>query len=88
MEGVRVALYGLALLTSVSCTVLLFRAYARQRLRLLMWSAFCFAGLSINNLLLFADFVLLPSMDLRFPRLIAALGGVLFMLYGFIWDAE
>jgi hypothetical protein len=88
MDTFRVVLYALAILTSFACTVLLFRGYVQKRLRLLMWSAICFAGLTVNNVILFVDQVIVPSMDLRPGRLIAALVGMLFLLYGFIWDAE
>jgi len=82
-------LYLLALVTSLACMVLLFRAYAASGTRLLLWSALCFVGLSVNNVLLFADLVLFPTqLDLRPYRLLAALAGVLFLLYGFIWEAE
>lgn len=82
-------LYLLALVTSLACMVLLFRAYAATGTRLLLWSALCFVGLSVNNVLLFADLVLFPTQfDLRPYRLLAALVGVLFLLYGFIWEAE
>ena len=47
-----------------------------------------FVCLSVNNLLLFLDLVVFPDIDFRVYRLIAALVGVLFLLYGFIWEAE
>lgn len=46
-------LYLLALVTSLACMVLLFRAYAASGMRLLLWSALCFVGLTLNNVLLF-----------------------------------
>jgi len=89
MDLFKLILFSLCVITSFACTVLLFRAYARRRYRLLMWSAFCFAGLTVNNLLLFADLVLFPTqVDLRLVRLLSAFGGMLFLLYGFIWDTE
>jgi hypothetical protein len=89
MDYFKVVLYLLAALTSVSCMVLLFRGYARSGVRLLLWSALCFVGLSVNNVLLFFDFVIFPTqVDLRPWRLVAALAGVLFLLYAFIWEAE
>jgi hypothetical protein len=88
METFRIVLYSLAMLTSLACMVLLIRGYLQRRVRLLMWSAVCFAGLTVNNVLLFMDLVILSSTDLRPARLIAALGGMLFLLYGFIWEAE
>lgn len=82
-------LYLLALLTSLACMLLLFRAYAATGTRLLLWSALCFVGLSVNNVLLFFDLVVFPTqMDLRPARLLSALAGLLFLLYGFIWEAE
>lgn len=89
MEVFKVALYLLAALTSVSCMVLLFRGYAHTGVRLLLWSALCFVGLSISNVLLFFDLVVFPTqVDLRVYRSVAALAGVLFLLYAFIWEAE
>ena len=82
-------LYLLAVLTCLACTVLLFRGYAASGLRLLLWSALCFVGLSISNVLLFFDLVIFPTeIDLLPYRLFSALAGLLFLLYGFIWEAE
>jgi hypothetical protein len=82
-------LYLLALVTSLACMGLLFRGYAASGMRLLLWSALCFVGLSVNNVLLFFDLVVFPTeVDLRPYRLLSALAGVLFLLYGFIWEAE
>jgi hypothetical protein len=78
----------LAAATSVACMVLLFRAYSRSGVRLLFWSALAFVCLSLNNILLFVDLVILPEVDLRMYRLAAAFVGVLFLLYGFIWESE
>jgi hypothetical protein len=88
MATVNLVLSLLAALTSVTCMVLLFRAYAATAVRLLLWSALCFVCLTANNVLLFFDLVVFPDIDLRPYRLAAALAGVLFLLYGFIWEAE
>ena len=89
MESFKFLLYLLAALTSLACMALLFRGYARTGARLLLWSALCFVALSVNNVLLFVDLALLPTqVDLRIYRLLAALAGVLFLLYAFIWEAE
>jgi hypothetical protein len=85
---VPVVLALLATLTSIACMVLLFRAYAANGVRLLLWSALCFVCLSANNLLVFVDLAVFPDLDLRIYRLSAALAGLLFLLYGFIWEAE
>jgi hypothetical protein len=88
METFKLVLFLLCVLTSAACMVLLYRAYRQTRLPILLWSALCFVCLSVNNLLLFVDLVMLPSIDLRVPRHVAALVGMGFLLYGFIRDSE
>ena len=89
METFRFILFGLAALTSLSCMVLLFRGYARSGLRLLFWSALCFIFLSVNNVALFVDTILLPTqVDLRLVRLGMSLAGIVCLLYAFIWETE
>lgn len=88
MTSVKAVLYALASLTCLACTVLLVREYLRTRFRLLLWSALCFVGLSINNILLYVDMVVYPQGDLRVLRASTALVAMAFLLYGFIWEAE
>ena len=88
MVSVDFVLTLLAALTSLACMVFLFRGYAATGARLLLWSALCFVCLTANNTLLFVDLVVVPDADLRVYRLGASLVGVLFLLYGFIWEAE
>ena len=88
MGTVNFVLTLLAALTSVACMVLLFRAYSRSGVRLLFWSALAFVCLSVNNILLFIDLIVFPDMDLRLYRLMASFVGVLFLIYGFIWESE
>ena len=88
MDSFKFGLYLLAALSSGACMLLLFRGYARTRQRLLFWSALCFVFLSANNLLLFIDLPVFTQVDLRPYRLVAALIGVGFLLYAFIWETE
>ena len=88
MNVAKLVLYSLAVLSSLLCTVLLFRAYARRRIRLLMWSAVCFTALTVNNVVLFLDLVVFPEVDLRLLRLVPALIGMVCLLYGFVWDVD
>jgi hypothetical protein len=88
METFKLVLFALALLTSAACMVLLYRAYRETRLRILLWSALCFVCLTANNLLLFIEVIVLPTIDLRVPRNLTALAGMMFLLYGFIRDSE
>lgn len=84
----KIILYLMAIATCLSCTLLLIRDYLRKRVRLLLWSAACFVGLTVNNILLFLDLVTFPATDLRLARLTASLLGMLFLLYAFIWEAD
>jgi hypothetical protein len=69
----------------VACTALLLRGYARSRVRLLLWSALCFAGLAMNNVLLFADLVLFPTaLDLSIARSLTALGAMTLLVVGLV----
>jgi len=82
-------LFLLAALTCIACTVLLFRGYAASGSRLVLWTALCFVGLSVNNLLLFFDLaVFIEEADLRLWRHLAALAGLACLLYGFITESE
>lgn len=82
-------IYALCALTSLLCTWLLLRSYRKNRHRLLFWSGLCFAGLSVNNLLLILDRLVFPeTMDLTTLRLVSALVALLPLLYGLVWEEE
>jgi hypothetical protein len=81
-------IYGLCALSALLCTILLLQAYLRGRYRLLLWSGLCFAGLTINNLLLVLDRLVLSDSDLSVWRTSVALLAMAILLYGLIWDAE
>lgn len=85
---IKLAIYALCVFTSVACTVLLLRSYARTGARLLLWTALCFVGLSVNNVFLFLDVLVVPHIDLSAWRTLAAFAGVSVLLYGFIWETE
>jgi hypothetical protein len=80
-------IYGLCALVALICAAQLFRVYFRQRYRLLLWSGLCFAGLTLNNILLVVDKIFLPDIDLSVWRLLLALVSMTVLLYGLIWDA-
>ena len=81
-------IYGLCALTAALCTYLLLQAYLRSKYRLLLWSGICFAGLTLNNLLLVVDKLMLPQIDLSVWRTSAGLIAMGILLYGLIWDTE
>lgn len=76
--------YILCALTSLACAVLLGRAYHSTRVPLLMWSAFCFAVLTLSNVLLFVDLTVLILVDLQPVRSGMTLVGLVALLYGLI----
>jgi hypothetical protein len=82
------AVYILCSLTSLACTALLLRSYLRRRIRLLLWSSLCFLGLTVSNVLLFIDLVILPHIDLSTWRSLATLIALIVLIYGLIWDAS
>ena len=79
------AIYLLCALTSLLCAVLLLRGYRKSRTPLLFWSCLCFAGLAVNNVLLFVDLVLVAeTIDLRLVRGGTALVSLGLLLYGLV----
>jgi hypothetical protein len=81
-------IYGLCALTALLCSCLLLQGYRRNRYRLLLWGGLCFAGLTINNVLVVMDELVMQSVDLSTWRLAMALTSMLVLLYGLIWDTE
>jgi hypothetical protein len=80
-------IYGACALAALLCAGLLLRAYRRSRYRLLLWSGLCFVGLTLNNLLVVVDELIVPF-NLATPRIVVALAATLILLYGLIWDSE
>ncbi|MGH7313382.1 MAG: DUF5985 family protein [Candidatus Rokuibacteriota bacterium] len=80
--------YILAALTALLCAVLLLQAWTRTRLPLLLWSGLCFAGLTVSNLVLVVDLLVVPNADLFLWRTLAALGAMALLLYGLIWNMD
>ena len=81
--------YVLGALTTLTCAILLLKAYARVRRRLLLWSGLCFIGLTLSNTLLCIDLILTPpELSLYVWRLATAAGAMALLLYGLIWEGE
>lgn len=80
--------YILCMIASAVCSWLLLRGYRRTGTSLLFWSALCFAGLCLNNLMLFLDVIVLPAqVDLSTWRLLPALLGIALLCYGLIRES-
>lgn len=81
--------YALCTVTSFICAALLMRRYAAERHRILLWSGLCFCGLTVNNILLFTDHILLPTeVNLSLARSVTAAASLLVLLVGLIWDSD
>jgi hypothetical protein len=74
--------------TSVLCAALLVRSYLRSRVRLLLWSALCFVGLAVNNVLLVVDKKVVPDVDLEVLREVSGLVAISLLLFGLIWESK
>lgn len=79
--------YLLCAATSALCAALLVRAYLASRTRLLLWSALCFGGLMINNILLVVDEEVVGT-DLGVARDVTGLASVAVLLFGLIWESR
>lgn len=74
--------------TSIVCAALLWRGWRRTAARLLLWTALCFLGFAVNNVVLLLDeTVLRDGWDLRGLRHGSGLAGTLVLLGGLIWDS-
>lgn len=82
--------YLLCAATSLVCAILLLRGYFTSRGRLLLWSGLCFVFLALENAILFVDIVLIPEIDLGLGmvRRGTALGGLLLLLYGLVFEVK
>ena len=83
----NLALCALAVGTCAACMVLLFRRYAHSRRRLLLWCGWCFLFLTLNNVLLFLDLIVL-EMDLRPWRHAMAVPALAIMIFGLLYERE
>jgi hypothetical protein len=80
--------YCLGALVTLLCSVLLLRSYARVHTRLLLWSGLCFAGLTLSNLLVIVDLLVLTQVDLYVWRLSTAAVAMLVLLYGLVFASD
>ena len=80
--------YALCAITCAVCWLLLTRAYLKTKVPLLFWSSGCFFFLTSQNILLFADYVLVPTIDLSYWRLGTGTLGSVLLLGGLIWESR
>lgn len=80
--------YVLCAATCLLCAVMLLRGFGKNGVRLLLWSGLCFLGLMVENIMLYADLVLVPEVDLSLWRKIPGLAALVILLFGLIWDSK
>jgi hypothetical protein len=80
--------YILCAATCLLCAVLLLRGYAKQRVRLLLWSGLCFLGLTGENVLQYVDLITGPDLDLSIWRKLPGLAALVVLLIGLVWDSK
>ena len=81
-------IYALCALTAGLCAWLLLRAYKGSRYHLLFWSGLFFVIVTINNLLLMADKLIFPMIDLSVFRYTIALAAHGLLLFGLISESK
>lgn len=74
--------------TSLACTALLLRGYKDTKVRLLFWSGLCFLGLTLDNVLLYVDLIVVPDVDLSIWRKVPGLIAISVLVFGLIWDSK
>jgi hypothetical protein len=80
-------IYAACAIASMFCAALLIRSYLQTRLRLSLLSCLCFAGLALNNLLLFIDLVMTSQgIDLAILRGTVALVAVAILVFGLVME--
>jgi Family of unknown function (DUF5985) len=80
--------YLLCAATCLVCTIMLFRGYARTGVRLLFWSGLCFAGLMLDNVMLYVDEIVFRDVSMVIWRKIPGLIAIMLLLFGLIWESK
>jgi hypothetical protein len=81
-------IYGLCTLLSLAIAVMLWRQQRRVPARLIYWTALCFSGLALSNLVLVLDKVVFPELDLRVLRHSISLVSIGLLLFGLVYEDE
>jgi hypothetical protein len=80
--------YLLCAATCLLCAILLLRGYRHTRVTLLFWSALCFFGLMIDNIMLYVDVVVVPDVNLAIWRKVPGFLATLLLVFGLVWESK
>jgi hypothetical protein len=56
--------------------------------RLLFWAGLCFAGLMLDNIILYVDVVVVPDVDLAVWRKLPGMLALMLLVYGLVWESK
>jgi hypothetical protein len=80
--------YIMCTVTSATCAVLLLREYRRAASRVLLWCGLAFVGFTVSNALVFADFILMPTVNLAHVRAMTNWLATTVLVVGLVWDLD
>jgi hypothetical protein len=83
---IAVLVYGLCAVLSAAVAALLWRSQRIARSRLVGWTALCFSGLTVSNLLLVLDKLVLVDADMTVLRQSVSLASIGVLLYGLVYE--
>jgi hypothetical protein len=81
-------IYGLCTILSLAIAVMLWRQQRRMPTRMIYWTALCFSGLALANLVLVLDKLVFPDLDLRVLRHSISLLSIGLLLFGLVYEDE
>lgn len=81
-------IYGLCTILSLAIAVMLWRQHRRGPSRMIYWTALCFTGLALSNLVLVVDKLVFPDLDLRVLRHSISLLSIGLLLFGLVYEDE
>lgn len=81
-------IYGLCTLLSTVIAIMLWRQHRRSPTRMIYWTALCFSGLALGNLLLVVDKLVFAELDLRLLRHSVSLVSIGLLLFGLVYEDE
>ena len=78
--------YSMCAVTAAVTATMLLRAWRPGGTAMLFWSGLCFVGLTVSNVVVLVDLLLVPQYDLRWLRNSAGLLSVSLLIYGLLLE--
>jgi putative intracellular protease/amidase len=74
--------------TCLLCALLLLRGYRQTHVPLLFWSALCFTGLMVDNVIAYVDMAVVPDVNLAIWRKIPGFIATVLLVFGLVWESK